>query len=109
MYIDFANAFNSVDHEALWRWLQEMNLPDVDLLWSLYDHHDAHYTADLPYGKTASISLTRGTKVGEKLSRVVSPLFFCPRFQLSSPGSESDGDTISAPDRAEIAGVRVCR
>jgi hypothetical protein len=38
VYIDFANAFNSVDHEALWRWLQEMNVLDVDLLLSLYDH-----------------------------------------------------------------------
>ncbi len=24
VYLDFANAFNSVDHEALWRWLREL-------------------------------------------------------------------------------------
>ena len=35
VYLDFANAFNSVDHEALWRWLRELNVPDVDLLRSL--------------------------------------------------------------------------
>ena len=31
-YLDFENAFNSVDHEAIWRWLTELNIPDVDLL-----------------------------------------------------------------------------
>ncbi len=30
VYLDFANAFNSVDHEALWRWLRELNVPDID-------------------------------------------------------------------------------
>ena len=46
--LDFRNAFNSIDHEALWRWLKELNIPDVDLLQSLYS--GAYYTADLPYG-----------------------------------------------------------
>ncbi len=49
-YLDFANAFNSVDHEALWRWLRELNMPDVDLL-----YHESSYVADLPYGQSASI------------------------------------------------------
>ena len=31
-YLNFENAFNSVDHEAIWSWLTEMNIPDVDLL-----------------------------------------------------------------------------
>jgi hypothetical protein len=31
-YLDFENAFNSVDHEALWQWLKELNVPDIDLL-----------------------------------------------------------------------------
>ncbi len=60
MYLDFANAFNSVDHEALWRWLRELNVPDIDLLLSLY--HESSYVADLPYDKSAPIPLTRGTK-----------------------------------------------
>ncbi len=33
-YLDFANAFNATDHAALWRWLRELNVPDIDLLQS---------------------------------------------------------------------------
>ncbi len=33
--LDFQNAFNSIDHEELWWWLKELNIPDVDLLQSL--------------------------------------------------------------------------
>ena len=41
VYLDFANAFNSIDHEALWRWLCELNIPDIDLLQTLYEN--VHY------------------------------------------------------------------
>ena len=53
-YLDFENAFNSPDHAALWRWLQELNVPDIDLLQSLYS--GAYYQADLPYGRSAEIA-----------------------------------------------------
>ncbi len=60
-YMDFANAFNSTDHAALlWRWLREMNVPDIDLLQSLYS--GAYYQADLPYGRSAEVVLSRGQK-----------------------------------------------
>ncbi len=62
-YLDFANAFNSVDHQALWRWLKELNVPDIDLLQGLYSA--AYYTADLPYGRSAEVALTRGEKQGD--------------------------------------------
>ena len=41
IYIDFENAFNSVDHAAVWRWLAELNVPDIDLLRSLVAEHMA--------------------------------------------------------------------
>ena len=73
-YLDFEHAFNSVDHEAVWRWLEELNVPDVDLLRSLYE--GAHYEADLPYGRSAPVTLTRGTKQGDILSPLLFGLFF---------------------------------
>lgn len=73
-YLDFANAFNSVDHEAVWRWLKFLHVPDTDLLRSLYD--GAHYSGDLPYGSTASVFLLRGTKQGDKLSPLLFGLIF---------------------------------
>ena len=73
-YINFANAFNSVDNLALWRWLRELGIPDVDLLENLYS--EAYYRADLPYGRSASISLSRGQKQGDKSSPLLFNLIF---------------------------------
>ena len=52
-FLDFDSAFNSPDHEGLWRWQRELNIPDVDLLQALY--RQAHYVADLPYGRSAPV------------------------------------------------------
>ena len=59
---------------ALWRWLKELNIPDVDLLQSLYS--GAYYTADLAYGQSTEVTLSRGQKQGDKSS----PLLFCLVF-----------------------------
>jgi hypothetical protein len=59
-----------VDHEALFRWLEELQVPDVDLIRSLYTR--AHYEADLPYGRSAPVYMLRGTKQGD----ILSPLLF---------------------------------
>jgi hypothetical protein len=56
VYVDFENAFNSLDHEALWRWLEELNVPDVALIRALYT--GAYYSADLPYGRSPPVYLT---------------------------------------------------
>ena len=73
-YLDFANAFNSVDHEALWRWLEELNIPDIELLRSLYS--GAYYQAELPYGRSAKVVLSRGQKQGDKSSPLLFGLIF---------------------------------
>ena len=73
-YLDFEAAFNSPDHQGLWAWLRELNIPDVDLLQALY--REAHYVADLPYGRSAPVPLTRGSKQGDKLSPLLFSLLF---------------------------------
>jgi ribonuclease HI len=75
-YLDFENAFNSVDLEAVWRWLEALGIPDTDLLRNLY--RGAHCQADLPYGRSAPVILTRGVKQGDKPS----PLLFILTFNL---------------------------
>ncbi len=57
-YLDFENTFNSVDHAAIWRWLRELNVLDIDLLQSLYS--EAYYQVELPYGRSAEVILSRG-------------------------------------------------
>ena len=73
-FLDFANAFNSVDHAALWQWLRTLGVPDVDLLEDLYA--DSYYKADTSHGTTANIFLTRGTKQGDGLSPLLFDLIF---------------------------------
>ena len=75
----------SVDHKALWRWLRELNVPDIDLLRSLY--HESSYVADLPYGKSAPIPLSRGTKQGDKRPHLLFDLIFnCLLLGLRATG-----------------------
>ena len=56
---------------TVWRWLTELNIPDIDLLRALYAAR-AHYEADLPYGRSAPVYLSRGAKQGD----ILSPLLF---------------------------------
>ena len=74
VYIDFRNAFNSMDHAATWAWLKHVNLPDVELLMNIYK--GTYCQVVTPYGKTAPIYLTRGTKQGDCLSPLLFSLLF---------------------------------
>ncbi len=51
-----------------------MNVPDIDLLQSLYSV--AYYQADLPYGRSAEVVLSRGQKQGDKSSPLLFGLVF---------------------------------
>jgi hypothetical protein len=72
--LDFENAFNSITHEALFRWLEKLQIPDLDLIRALYNR--AHYEADLPYGRSAPVYLLRRTKQGDLLSPLLFDLIF---------------------------------
>ncbi len=72
-YLDFKNAFNSIDVQACFKILRGYNLPDMDLLKKLYS--DAYYDVRTSDGRlTSRIPLTRGTKQGDPLS--LSPIIF---------------------------------
>ena len=58
-FIDFCNAFNSIDHPAVWSLGTHINLPDLDLLQNIYE--GTYYQTSTPYGITARIVLTSGT------------------------------------------------
>jgi len=73
-FVDFANAFNSMDHMALWRWLEEINIPDIDLLRDIY--LGSFYQADTDFGLSAKVTLTRGGKQGDRLTPILFLLFF---------------------------------
>jgi hypothetical protein len=48
--LDFAIAFDPIDHEALWRGFKELNIPELDLLQSIYSGASEYYEVVLPYG-----------------------------------------------------------
>ena len=84
-YMDFDTALNSPDHAGLWQWTRKLNIPNVDLLHSLYQ--EAHYMADLPYSSSAQVFLTRGGKYGGKLSpKHFNLLFFALLLALRAAG-----------------------
>ena len=59
-FIDYANAFDSVDHNKLWKILQEMGIPDhlTCLLRNLYACQEA--TARTGYGTTDWFKIRKG-------------------------------------------------
>jgi hypothetical protein len=80
-YLDFKNAFNSMDVQACLKILREYNLPDVDLLEQLYS--EAYYEVRTTDGRlTSRIPLTRGTKQGDPLSPIIFNLTINMLFRM---------------------------
>ena len=57
-YVDFSNAFNSVDVDAMLYILQQLNFPDTHILQEMY--RNSWYQAGTIYGVTAKIPLKIG-------------------------------------------------
>ena len=68
--IDFKSAFNSMSQASLWVILEMYNIPDIDLLKSLYEHT----TVRLPHSNMGSAKITFNTGVAQ--GSVLSPLLF---------------------------------
>ena len=67
-FIDYAKAFDCVDHNKLWKILQEMGIPDhlTSLLRNLYVGQDA--TVRTGHGKTDWFQIGKGVRQGCILS-----------------------------------------
>ena len=67
-FIDYANAFDCVDHNKLWKILKEMGIPDhvICLLRNLYAGQEATVTTE--YGTTDSFQIGKGVSQGCILS-----------------------------------------
>eukprot|EP00961_Rhodomonas_salina_P302005 3940685-Rhodomonas_salina.2 len=70
---DFVSAFDSADHPALLRTLRAYNIPDADLLASLY--RASPFRVSTAFGSTATIRVGRGCRQGDILSPMVFDLF----------------------------------
>ena len=68
--IDFKSAFNSMSQASLWTILEVYNIPDIDLLKSLYEHT----TVRLPHSDMGRAKITFNTGVAQ--GSVLSPLLF---------------------------------
>ncbi len=68
--IDFKSAFNSMSQGSLWVILEVYNIPDIDLLKSLYEHT----TERLSHSDMGSAKITFNTGVVQ--GSVLSPLLF---------------------------------
>ena len=76
--LDIKSAFNSVDHDCLFRILQALGIPQ-DVLDIIIDlHHGASTCISTNHGKTAPVSLRRGTIQGDSLSPLLFILFLEP-------------------------------
>ena len=80
-YLDFKNAFNSIDVQACIKILKAYNLPDLDLLEQLYSN--AYYEVRTSDGNvTSRIPLTLGTKQGDPLSPIIFNLTINMLFRM---------------------------
>ena len=77
-FIDYAKAFDCVDHNKLWKILQEMGIPDhpTCLLINLYAGQEA--TVRTGHGTTDWFQIGKGVRQGCILSPCLFNLYFFP-------------------------------
>ena len=83
-FIDYAKAFDCVDHNKLWKILQEMGMPDhlICLLRNLYACQEA--TVRTGHGTTDCFQIGKGVHQGCKLSPCLFNL--CAEYIMRNAG-----------------------
>ena len=64
-FVDYAKGFDCVDHNKLWKILQEMSMPD----------HLTCLLRNLYAGQEATFRIRHGTRIGSQLGRSTSRLY----------------------------------
>ena len=88
--IDYTKAFNCVDHNKLWKILQEMGIPDhlTCLLWNLYAGQEAvvrteHGTIDWFQIGKQQLELDMEQQTGSKLGKeYVKAVYYHPAYLI---------------------------
>ena len=85
-FIDYAKAFDCVDHNKLWKILQETGIPDhlICLLWDLYADQEA--TVRTGHGTTHWFQIGKGVRQGCMLSACLFSL--CAEYIVRNAGLE---------------------
>ena len=78
--VDFENAFNSVPHENLWAVLRAFEIPDIDLLETIY----SVTTVSLAQGQGlgGGVTFNTGVQQGSVLSPTLFNVFLNPLLGL---------------------------
>ena len=78
-FTDYAKAFDCVDHNKLWKILQEMGIPD----------HLTCLLRNLYAGQEATVRIGHGTKIGSKLGTKYFKTAYCHTAYLTYMQSTS--------------------
>ena len=82
-FIDYAKAFDCVDHNKLWKILKEMRIPD----------HLTHLLRNLYAGQEATVNLHKEQQTGSTSGKEYIKAVYCPHAYLTSMQSTS-GETL---------------
>ena len=96
-FIDYAKAFDCVDHNKLWKILQEMGLPDhlTCLLRNLYAGQEA--TVRTGHGTTDWFQIGKGVRQGCTLSPCL--FNFYAEYNMRNAGLEETHDVLKIAGR----------
>ena len=81
-YIDFRNAFGSIDHARLLALMEDLGFPidAVEIVGNIYKSSTTSFAGNT-FGATPPINISRGTIQGDTLSPYLFIIFFEPLFR----------------------------